>query len=310
MTALVLFHESYSRPAPLPSGVGTSRTSQTLKGYGAGIVTTRVSGTISTYIATTKNDTPENFSITTNPANNRATAVFRTQDAVGSQSAMLVNFGNPSGNSSARQAFIDDNIFGIRASTSLASTINGAASIARIALVTSAFTSLSSALTSGVSFCACAYTKWGFISGEVRTDDFSERQRLHLMPWVAGRLSGSSVTSPLTGSATYSGHVAANISNASGQQYVAFGNYAQSWNFSSRTGTATISNLDGATYSGSISNVSGSGGAEFQGPISGAGRSGSLQGAFMRGASSNVGEVGAQFHVTGGSYSAAGVALG
>jgi hypothetical protein len=25
---------------------------------------------------------------------------------------------------------------------------------------------------------------------------------------------------------------------------VAFGNYAQSWNFSSRTGTATISNLE------------------------------------------------------------------
>lgn len=308
--AQVFFHESYSRPAPLPSGVGTSRTSQTLKGYGAGIVTTKVSGTISIYVATTYNDTLENFAITTNPANNRATAVFKTQDALGSQSAMLVYFGNPSGNSRARQAFIDDNIFGIRESTSLTDTIGGAASNGRIALVTSAFTSLSGALTSGVSFCTCTHTKWGFISGEVRKDDLTERQRLHLMPCVAGRLSGSSVTSPLTGTATFSGHVAANILNASGQQYVAFGNYAQSWSFGDRTGTATISNLDGATYSGSIHGVSNSGGAEFHGSISGAGRSGSLQGTFMRGASNNAGEVGAQFHVTGGGYKAAGVALG
>jgi len=159
--AQVFFHESYSRPAPLPSGVGTSRTSQTLKGYGAGIVTTKVSGTISTYVATTYNDTPENFAITTNPANKQATAVFKTQDALGSQSAMLVYFGNPSGNSRARQAFIDDNIFGIRESTSLTDTIGGAASNGRIALVTSAFTSLSGALTSGVSFCTCRRSAQG-----------------------------------------------------------------------------------------------------------------------------------------------------
>jgi len=205
---------------------------------------------------------------------------------------MLVYFGNPSGNSRARQAFIDDNIFGIGESTSLTDTIGGAASNGRIALVTSAFTSLSGALTSGVSFCTCTHTKWGFISGEVRKDDLTERQRLHLMPWVAGRLSGSSVTSPLTGTATFSGHVAANILNASGQQYVAFGNYAQSWSFGDRTDTATISNLDGATYSGSIHGVSNSGGAEFHGSISCAGHSGSLQGAFMRGASNNAREVG------------------
>jgi hypothetical protein len=90
---------------------------------------------------------------------------------------------------------------------------------------------------------------------------------------------------------------------------VAFSNYAQSWSFGDRTGTATILNLDGATYSSSIQGVSNSDGAEFHGSISGAGRSGSLQGAFMRGASNNAGEVGAKFHVTGGGYKAAGVAL-
>jgi len=175
--AQAFFHKSCSRPATLPSGVGTSRTSQTLKGYGAGIVTTKVSGTISIYVATTYNDTPKNLAFTTNPANYRATAVFKTQDALGSQSAMLVYFGNPSGNSRARQAFIDDKFFGIRESTSLTDTIGGVASNGRIALVTFAYTGLSGALTSGVSFCTCTHTKWGVISGDVRKDDLTERQR-------------------------------------------------------------------------------------------------------------------------------------
>jgi hypothetical protein len=178
-----------------------------------------------------------------------------------------------------------------------------------MAMVTSAFAKLSSGLTSGVSFCTCKHTKWGFISGEVRKDNFTERQRFHLVPWVAGRLSGSAVTSAMTGSATYSGHVAANVVNVS-SAYVAFGNYGQTWDFSSRTGTATISGLDGNTYSGSMSQVMSSGGAEFTGPISsGNARSGSIQGAFMRGATNNAGEIGMQFHVVGSGYSAVGIGL-
>jgi hypothetical protein len=102
--------------------------------------------------------------------------------------------------------------------------------------------------------------------------------------------------------------VAANIKDG-GNQYVAFGNYDQSWNFATRSGSATISNLDGATYTGSIAGATGTQGSRFVGSISGAGRSGSLQGAFMQGANSNVGEVGAQFHVVGGGYTAAGVAV-
>ncbi len=308
--ALTFFHETYSRPAPVPSGVGNSRTAQTLNGYAAGIVTAKVSSTISTYVARTLNSSPSNFQIVTAPSTNRATATLRTEDAIGSSSATILHFGNPSGASAARQAFINDSIFAIRDSTSNTPTVGGiTASNSRLALVTSAFTNLSGSLTSGVSFCACAYTKWGFISGEVRKDDYSERQRFHLMPWVAGRLSGASVTSSITGSATYSGHVAANIKNG-GNQYVAFGNYSQTWSFSSRSGTSTISNLDGASYSGSISGVDGTSGARFAGLISGSGRSGNLQGAFMRGAGNSAEEVGAQFKVNGGGYQAAGIAIG
>lgn len=308
--AKVFFQENYARPAPLPNGVGNSRTARTLNGYVAGLVTVKdSSSSFPVYIAKTLSDTPNSFKIVTNPSTNRLYGSIKTEDTFDSQSALVIPLGNPSGASRSRQAFIDDNIFGVRESTSSTPTVGGEAGTGKIALLTSGFTSLSGTLTSGVSFCTCSHTKWGFISGEVREDDYSERHRFHLVPWVAGELSGSSITSALTGSATYTGHVAANIKN-NGKQYVAFGNYDQAWNFSSRSGTATISNLDGASYTGGISGVSGSGGSEFHGTISGSQRNGSLQGAFMRAAGNSAEEVALQFHVTGNNYYAAGVGLG
>jgi hypothetical protein len=306
---LAFFTESYTRPTAVPDGVGVSRTSQTLNGYTSGLVTAKTStSTFPVYIAQNLNATPNSFKIVTNASTNRLYATFKTEDANAARASLVVPLGNPSGNGRSRQAFIDDNIFGVRDSTSLSPTFGGASGSSRIVLVTSAFTELSDSLASGINFCACKFTKWGFISGEVRKDASVARHRFHLVPWVAGRLSGPSVTAAQTGTASYTGHVAANIKDGA-NQYVAFGNYNQSWDFSARSGSATISNLDGASYTGSIGGVSGSQGSQFVGSISGAGRSGSLRGAFMEGASSNVGEVGAEFHVVGGAYTAAGVAI-
>ena len=129
------------------------------------------------------------------------------------------------------------------------------------------------------------------------------------MPRVAGRLSGAAVTASLTSTATHTGHVVANVVNGS-NTYVALGNYSQSFDFSSRTGTTTISNLDGASYTGSISGTTGTSGSQFNGTISGASRSGDIHGAFMRGPGNSAEEVGVQFHVTGSGYAAVGIGLG
>lgn len=306
---LSFFQENYTRPAPIPTGLGAVRSSRTLNGYISGIVTAKTgTSTFPVYIARTLSSNPDNFKIVTNAATNRLYATVKTEDALTSQSSLVIPLGNPSGVSRARQAFIDDNTFGARESSQSTPTVGGSAGQGRIALVTSAFTQLAPGLTSGIRFCTCNHTKWGFISGDVRADASIDRHRFHLVPWVAGVVSGPAATSGLTGTATYTGHVVANIENG-GSQYVAFGNYSQSWNFSSRTGTATISDLDRATYSGTISGVSGSSGSQFHGSISGAGRSGSLQGSFMRNTSSLVGEIASQFQVTGGTYTAAGVGL-
>lgn len=327
--ALTFFHETYTQPKPLPSGVGTSRTTQTLNGYVSGIVTAKIgSSTFVNYIAQNLNDTPDSFRISTNASTNRLDAAISTADAFNTRSKLVIPLGNPTGKSRARQAFIDDDLFAVRDSSSSSPTIGGNAGTGRIVLITSAFANLSGTLVSGVTFCSCKFTKWGFISGEVRKSDFSERQRFHLVPWVAGQRSTAAdiaaAATAKTGITTYSGHVTANIQNGS-QQYVAFGNYTQTWNFTtgtvisgndtvkSRSGAVTISNLDGASYSGTINAVTSPDtmGREFSGSISGSQRSGAIEGTFMRGAGDNVGEVGSQFHVTGsGSYYAVGVALG
>ncbi len=318
------FHETYTQPKPLPSGVGTTRTTQSLNGYISGIAVQKTgSSTFTNYIVKTLDDKPDNFQINTNASTNRLDASISTADVFATQPALVIPLGNPTGSSLSRQAFIDDNLFGVRDSTSSTPTIGGNEGTSRIVLITSAFTNLSGSLVSGVTFCDCKFTKWGFISGEVRQADFSQRQRLHLVPWVAGvRSTAADITTAATvrtGITTYTGHVVANIKDGS-NQFVAFGNYSQTWNFTentvsgvaSRQGSVTISDLDGATYTGSVSAVTSpdTQGREFVGSISGAGRSGTIEGTFMRGASDNVGEVGSQFHVVTTGYDAAGVALG
>jgi trimeric autotransporter adhesin len=308
--ATTFFQETYTRPVALSSGIGDSRTSQTLNGFMSGVGSDRNNaGSVASYLVRTLSEDPSNFEIVTNASTNRLYATVKTEDATGAREALVIPLGNPSGVGRSRQAFIDDSIFGVRESSSSSPTFSATAATGRMAMITSAFTSLSSSLTSGVSFCTCTHTKWGFISGEVRKDGTGDRHRFHLVPWVAGRFSGSAVTSVLTGSATHTGHVVANVQNGS-QTYIAFGNYSQTWSFSSRSGTATISDLDGTTYTGTITGVSTTGGSRFDGTISGTGRAGNIAGAFMKGSGNSAEEVGVQFHVTGTSYDAAGVGLG
>ncbi len=308
--AATFFLETYARPGNKPSGLGDSRTSQTLNGFISGMATDKnADGTIETYVIETLSEDPANFQLVTNATTNRLSGLIKTEDDDESHESLVIPLGNPSGNGRSRQAFIDDGVFGVRESTTSSPTIGGLTGTSRIALITSAFTNLSSDLTSGVTFCSCTHTKWGFVSGEVRSNSTADRHRLHLVPWVAGRLSGAAITSGLTGSATYSGHVVANI-EAGSKNYVAVGNYSQSWNFSSRSGTATISDLDSATYTGSISGVTGTSGARFSGSISGASRTGNVLGAFMRGPGNSAEEVAIEFHVDGTNYNAVGIGLG
>jgi hypothetical protein len=56
---------------------------------------------------------------------------------------------------------------------------------------------------------------------------------------------------PVTGSATYTGHVIASIKNG-GSEYVAAGNLSNTVNFATRVGAVTVTGLDNFNYAGSV----------------------------------------------------------
>ena len=293
--------------------VGTTRTSRSMNGFVSGIGAASNSGTVSSaFIVENASRSTSNFSLTTNATTNRASASASLVDFSESQSDITVPFGSLTGSSGSRSTFIDDNTFGLRDSNASNPTVGADSSTTsgRVALLSSAFFNTASDVGSGTSFCSCTYTKWGFISGDVRSSSLSEFQRFHLVPWVAGELGSPTIIAAMTGTATYSGHVVANIMNGSAQ-YVDTGNLSQSWNFSSQTGSVTISELDGATYTATLAAKSGTNGSQFTGTLNGAGRTGNYYGAFMKAGSNQAGELGSGFNAINSSqqYYVAGIGV-
>jgi hypothetical protein len=85
------------------------------------------------------------------------------------------------------------------------------------------------------------------------------------------------VTLPTTGVGTYNG-VAVGVVLNNGTNYLAGGGYNQTYNFGTLTGTANITNFDGANYSASLTGA----GPVFTGTLTGpANRTGALAGTFF-----------------------------
>jgi hypothetical protein len=108
------------------------------------------------------------------------------------------------------------------------------------------------ALYSFFPFCNCEYTRWGFWAADRSRNSTNSAQTLAdrgpLMTWVAGMLPDVG-SIPTTGSATYSGHVIGNFTDGT-NQYVAAGNFSNSVNYGSKSGTVSITNLDNRSYMG------------------------------------------------------------
>lgn len=153
-----------------------------------------------------------------------------------------------------------------------------------------------------VSPCDCDYTKWGFWSSV--SDQGPYKDFAHGF-WVAGRPTTAGEV-PLSGQATYAGHVAAAIENA-GSSYYAAGAFNNTVNFGTRTGQVSVTGLDGTNYTGQVSLLQGS--TAFGGTLAGnvGGRNMAVDGSFFRGATSPVGEMGGSVSLSGPSYLGAGI---
>jgi hypothetical protein len=305
----------FNQPAlatAVPSGVGASRTTQSLSGYFGGIM---FPSTTSPYAL------DGTTAIATDAASNRLSATFSGSDPFtattsGITSAILQFGGLTSTADGSRSAFLDNNTFAATDSQSVPSQINGqnlpvettGQPGTRIAMVTSSVVpgAANSLLPAGVSFCQCQYLQWGYWTGELDQTNsggtLTRYDRANINTWVAGI---PTVTMPTAGTGTYSGATIGSVIN-NGASYLAAGGFTNTYNFGNNTGTIAINNFDGRNFGGA---VAGSGNV-YAGNLSGSNVSGAASGQFY---GPNAAETGGGFGVhatTGPSYIASGIFAG
>src|SRR5262249_38181699 len=168
----------FTQPAvttSLPTGVGTSRTTQTLSGFFGGIMTPRGGGGNTPYVLTGATG------VATTPADSRVSAVFAgsdpfTSSTSGTQSVVLA-FGDLSGRPYGRVGFIDDSHFAALESANTPSQFNATvlptpqngvstSTSPRLAMVTSDTVPSTAVLPQGVSYCQCQFLQWGYWTGD------------------------------------------------------------------------------------------------------------------------------------------------
>ncbi|MGE0660659.1 MAG: hypothetical protein AB7O63_14255 [Reyranellaceae bacterium] len=298
-------------PATLPAGVGDQRSTRTMYGYAAALVDARSSGGVfSTY--SLLNTAPEGVTISTEAASNRASGVFALFNPDNPGTNHDLRWGDLTGPSRSTSAFIDDMNFAMRQSFSTGSTYNGGnALVARIEMTAAGQAPDSDWLPVGVSFCTCQYLSWGYWQGDLRYDAgprTGERDRVHLGTWVAGELPDVADL-PLTGTATYSGHMIGNVEN-NFNKYVAAGSFTNQWDFSDREGNFNAT-FDGANYQGTMTgspaNVNFSGSI---GDTNDLGRAGDVHGSFFRSPTDAAAYQAGSFRIGGPNYKATGTFAG
>jgi trimeric autotransporter adhesin len=218
-----------------------------------------------------------------------------------------------------RSAYVDDRRFAAIESDVPSTSDQDGPSVdmpdVRLYLVSAGLTDAASLLPSGVSPCDCDFMRWGFWGGDFTNSISGQRERVHLGQWVAGDLASAGEIAGISGIGTYAGHAIADIANA-GRVYKAGGGFDMSYNFSTRIGTANVTNLDGINYSATVSAFSGLENMP-SGTLNGTGGggigavSGPLNLGFYRNGSNPAAGVGGGFKVNnGGGYSATGIVIG
>ncbi|HVB15543.1 MAG TPA: FecR domain-containing protein [Stellaceae bacterium] len=229
-------------PAPVPSGVGVARTSQSLSGGFGGLMYTTAQPV--PYIVA------GGTLISTDAPNNRiqANLIGGTLGALSPSAGvntLTMQYGGLTGTAGA-QAFIDNNTF--------AAAENPAASPQSTGYFVSsgAAGTSSTILPSGVSYCKCQYLQWGYWGGDLQMTGptVSRIDRAHINTWVAGVATPLSDINSLIGqsaTASYTGHAIGSVFN-NGQSYLAAGGFAANYNFGTQSGTLAINNFDGHNF--------------------------------------------------------------
>jgi hypothetical protein len=247
---------------PLPANAAGTQQNLNETGYFGGIMTHTTNPTAgSPYVLT------GTTAVQSTVSNNRIAATFAGSDPFTSAqsgiTSMVLIFGdNTSGTNASRGTYIDNNIYAATDSPVTASTINGnplplppnnttTAPSPSIAMVTSGTlgSNANSWMPAGVTPCACQYLQWGYWTGQVTSTasqglGVARTDRAYINTWVAGQ---PTVNMPTMGMGTFNGAAVGTVFN-NGATYLAAGNFNQTYNFGSLTGTVNINNFDGASY--------------------------------------------------------------
>jgi hypothetical protein len=144
--------------------------------------------------------------------------------------------------------------------------------------------------------CQCDYTRWGFWS--VKTPD----PNLGIFgTWVAGRPAQVSDI-PSTGTASYVGHVIAQVGTMNGDPRQAVGNFSNAVDFGARTGNVAVIGLDNTNYRGTVALQPNA--TTFTGAIAGdvGNRNMAVMGGFGRSSTNPIGEMAGAVTITGTNY--------
>jgi hypothetical protein len=317
------FMQQFAR-IPTPAGLGSNRPAEVLTGWTGGLMRT-VNTSTSTFVAPTF-ATLGVATIYLDPSVNRVQANFNVVNATPTTNDTFqfgqFQMGSLDLSLRGRGAYVDYDNFGAREAVVVnnagteqqqISTVNGAGLNNSTTFMVNVPRAVALQLDPDTTFCQCDYTRWGFWSTDsnrTTSSGASHSDRGHLLTWVAGRLPNANEV-PASGTATYVGHVVANIRNVSTTttEYVTSGNLTNTINFATQTGSANVNGFDGVNYSGSLQ-LSNGDRRFFGGGLTGAGRTMVMTGNLFRGVNSPVGEMGGNVFVSGTNYTGSGIFAG
>jgi hypothetical protein len=243
-----------------PTGLGQYRPADVLTGWTGGLMQT-----IRGSSATSPFATIGTAEIILDPTRSRVQASFDIVNVTPTSldSLLFASFqlGSVDPSKPAQSAYVDTHNFAAReaviinssgAQTQL-SRVNGQSPASSTTMMVNVPRPVAQQILPGTTICECDYTRWGFWSTDTRRSGLfggSRADQGHLMTWVAGQMP-SKTEVPTIGTATYDGHVVANVRNG-GAQYVASGNMVNTIDFARRSGTAQVTEFDGANYAGTL----------------------------------------------------------
>jgi hypothetical protein len=307
---------------PAPGPANNQRTTRTLQGYAAGAALERdgsnnpveVAG-FSPDIQSVSTNAYESFTLGTDAVTNRIVVSMSLNSDLGGflgDDQTVIGFGGNFATDAGRSAFLNNSTFAAIEPTANVLVNNNTGTLRGFFLTNNQIAFRGGAL-SGVTLCNCSELQWGVFTG-VLTDDNGTPMatsddvtyEFGLAQWVAGTPASISQI-PMTGTASYTGHVIASIADgmpndpANVQRYTALGSISLNLLFASgdiQIDSGSVMALDNTNYS-IVQPVEDNGfpAPEFEFEINGPGRSGFGTGALF-GSGTPPSQAGGHFRIT------------